>query len=887
VISALLIAIGVTLLVLAGGALGWYPSRLGGPAYWIDDHLYHAPVAWLTRSPWWPVSAGAVFGVALLLSFGGYLLAARRARRAGAGRRGWFWLLLGVQAATCSWLAVQPYLSSQDIFSYAFYTHILLWYHRNPYLAVPRDFPFDPLYSAIFWKDQPSNYGPIWTYVSALAPLLAGPRVGLTILGLKAITIGSALASTPLLWSALGQLRPEQRVLGTLLFAWNPLLLLEAAEAGHNDVLMALFLVLSIWCWSRQWRTAGVLMLTLGALVKYVAILLIPLYLYCWWRETNESPLRICLRPGILSLLVTVAAFAPVYAGQATLGVVGFGANDLAYTNSPLELVFRQVRVVLGDSSQVAELPLHYLGYWVEADGSTILWSSADVSHGTGVALPKGADLLVVELPAGQWLHVYEARLGRFGYVQANTVHRVAAPRASPAIGTTEAVLEGVTQDPVAQRSNDVLRVLSLLLFLPAYWLGWRSIKETRTLLSFCISFLLIYLAVVQSWFWPWYLIWLLPFVALDPLSAAAQVALGLTATTAVLNAQPSVSPTPVLEWLYETRMVLIDGLPPLIVGVAWWKASGRRLPFRWRAVGVRLRKRGVWLRRRLVYGTGFRVGLAATVIFVGTSAVVAADQLQAAAIPPGVIAWRRDFGVAQQDYSAGEYEATVQALNGVLADRPNELAARRLRLAADLQMKRYADALPDVSWLIDAEPANPDWVLERGALEAQIQRLDLAQADFRAVAEHWPTNPAADEGVGEAAFEQGDLGAAKSWLGEALTLALTDPAARPADQGRIAREYGDVLASEGDLAGALQAYNQAVRLDPSDAQTYAARAALLRQEGRAEAIAPDLRRVLTLSGDVQQHQWAERLLQQVTKAPVAVVEEPGRYQSSLLALLT
>ncbi|HVC35487.1 MAG TPA: hypothetical protein VNL16_18415, partial [Chloroflexota bacterium] len=428
VFTALLLILGVILQVVAGAALGWYPSRIGGPAYWLDDHLYQPVLGLLSPVPDALAIAGLLFLLALVLSFVGYALGARWALRVGAGRERHFWLILGVQIMLCLWLLVQPYLSSQDIFSYAFYSHIFAWYQDNPYVAVPRDYPFDPLFSAIFWKDQTSNYGPLWTYLSALAPLVAGARVGWTLLVLKAITIGSAVAGTPLLWSTLRRLRPERRVIGTLLYAWNPLLLIESAEAGHNDVVMACLLIASLWFWCRRRRGASLTMLILAALVKYVAIALVPLYLLAWWKESGESPWRVLVRTALVGLGLGIVAFAPVFAGPATFAVVGFGSNSLAYTNSPMELVFREARVFLGESSEVADLPLHYDGHWIGSQPAAILWSFPDEQRGTGILLPAGTSLLVVEAQTGSWVHVYEPKLGRFGFIRANLTHPIPVP---------------------------------------------------------------------------------------------------------------------------------------------------------------------------------------------------------------------------------------------------------------------------------------------------------------------------------------------------------------------------------------------------------------------------------------------------------------------------
>src|SRR5579884_872009 len=120
------------------------------------------------------------------------------------------------------------------------------------------------------------------------------------------------------------------------------------------------------------------------------------------------------------------------------------------------------------------------------------------------------------------------------------------------------------------------------------------------------------------------------------------------------------------------------------------------------------------------------------------------------------------------------------------------------------------------------------------------------------------PAEPSAYEWAGLVNFERGNLEVASRQLAHALAL---DPRS-----ARIARELGNVLASDDRIADALVLYDDAIHLDPTDARTYANRAALLRYMGSASETIPDLRKVLVLSGDVQQQQWAARLLGNLTR---------------------
>jgi hypothetical protein len=866
VLGPSLLAAGLVLLGIAGAALGWYPSRIGGPAFWLADNLYSGPVSALTNSPTWPFGAGALFVVALALCFGGCLVAIRwaRSRREGTSRD--LWRVLLIQLAFLAWLAIQPFVSSQDIFSYAFYARMVARYHVNPYVLVPRDLPFDPLFSAIFWKDQPSNYGPLWTYLSSLAPLVAGDATGLTLLTLKGIAIASALAGTPLLWDALKRHDPRRRVMGTVIYAWNPLLLVEAGVAGHNDIVMALFLIASVWLWLSGRRRLSLASLTLAALTKYVALILVPIFLVAWIRERRERWWAVVAQSAVIVLALTLAAFAPVYAGPQTLGVIAFGTNPLAYSNSAMELAFRQIRMAFGASSDLAELPLHYNGYWVGGAPPPNQWCEPDPANGTGVALPTGEPLLVVALPSNQWLHVFEPEVGRFGYVALNAVQPTAAPPLSTANDTTLAVLLGSAQDPAARWSNLFLRLASAALLLAA--LGWllRTVRSTDRMLRVSLVVLLLYLMLVQTWYWPWYLIWAIPLAALFPESLPSIVALGLTVTSSLLNAQPNVSPGPTVEWLYESRMLAIDGAPLLVAVWVAWGRRGRPMPHWLGQLDGKARRVVHRLgQKATAMAPGFAVAAGVLAMGLGDLSVWRAS---VGAVDPPIIAWERAFGAAQSDLSAGNDAAAVQELNLVLDARPNELLAVKLRLVANLDMRHYADAVPDVTRLLAATPSDQSLRLERATLNQKLARGDRAIADYRQLIQMNPNNASAHAGAGEVAFDAGDLAMAGTELARATELAPSN--------ALFARELAAVDAAGGKSAAARDEYDRAIGEDPSDAQTYAERAAFLRYAGYDDAPLPDLHHVLVLSGDVNEHQWAANLLASLATPADQHVEGTG-----------
>jgi hypothetical protein len=63
-----------------------------------------------------------------------------------------------------------------------------------------------------------------------------------------------------------------------LVFAWNPLLAVEVAGSGHIDIVGALLLLVSAAALVRRWRATAAVALGLAIAVKFLPIVLLPLY---------------------------------------------------------------------------------------------------------------------------------------------------------------------------------------------------------------------------------------------------------------------------------------------------------------------------------------------------------------------------------------------------------------------------------------------------------------------------------------------------------------------------------------------------------------------------------------------------------------------------------
>lgn len=240
----------------------------------------------------------------------------------GTGRRWIVWGFAGLFAATLFWL--MPITS--DLFAYLSQAHMLTDLGGNPLLDSPLGFN-DPLVLAYPtpYASYPTAYGPAWLLVSA--PGTLGPwDVAAGLLYLKGLCVAAFFGCAWLLERILQVLRPASAMKGLYLFAWNPLALVMAVGDAHNDIVMMVLVLLSVWLLLRErWLLAsGVL--TLSVWIKYVSVVLFPLLaLYVWQRSTGRQGSRRwvpLVGGGLAVAFVSVCVFIPFWDFENTLRIV-------------------------------------------------------------------------------------------------------------------------------------------------------------------------------------------------------------------------------------------------------------------------------------------------------------------------------------------------------------------------------------------------------------------------------------------------------------------------------------------------------------------------------------------------------------------------------------
>jgi alpha-1,6-mannosyltransferase len=145
----------------------------------------------------------------------------------------------------------------------------------NPYIVVPSDPALGGLHTpetrTLNNPDVPSPYP-----AGAQLFFRAVTAIRESVFALKVAFVVCDLAIVLVLLDILRSSR--QGAHWVLAYAWNPLLATEVAGSGHIDIVGALLLLVSFAALGRRWRTLAAVAFGLAVAVKFLPIVLLPLY---------------------------------------------------------------------------------------------------------------------------------------------------------------------------------------------------------------------------------------------------------------------------------------------------------------------------------------------------------------------------------------------------------------------------------------------------------------------------------------------------------------------------------------------------------------------------------------------------------------------------------
>jgi hypothetical protein len=399
-------------LLLEGVYLALYPLLIGGAQAndpfrqaiesafpWVS--MFYWTTRWpllaqpFNHVPWLdPRSGGALnlsflfLSIACVVAFLAARVARRRVRQqlSNVGERGIFWtifLATALLGMTLMYIPVEKSTLPQDMALYGLYGRMVVAYHVNPYVVAPSAFPSDILQALVVSPKTlgTAPYGPLWLDVSVLVAFLTQDSIAHLLLDFRLIGLVVHLANTALIWTLLTRLKPESRASATLLYAWNPVVLLLGVGMMHQEgVVVLLGLLAFLFLQRNSWTLAWVCML-LAALANPFFLLLLPLFLRIMLKEARVVHIGRCflwcLGIGCISVLVVGLTYFPYWEGWGQQGLLAYLRQtflpDTAMNS--LDAALRSMPISLPPVIQPFISPAHWAMFALALVGCILLFA--------------------------------------------------------------------------------------------------------------------------------------------------------------------------------------------------------------------------------------------------------------------------------------------------------------------------------------------------------------------------------------------------------------------------------------------------------------------------------------------------------------------------------
>jgi len=269
--------------------------------------------------------------VLFALAFVLVLIAARiggrvaRERLSANGRRLLLWTIFALTGMMGIIFVFAPAVMSRDLFLYAAYGRMVTVYHVNPYVVSLAAYPTQLLSAFVPKGTGVAPYGPLWIDLTLPVVVIARESVANIMIGFRLVGLVAHLANAALIWAILAKLKPEIRISGTLMYAWNPLVLLVGVSEMHYEIVVVFFVLLAVLFCQRNSLLPGWICLLLAVLINILAVLLLPLFFRLIWKEARVMRRwrRVLwwLALIVLSGVVVVLAYAPYWRGWSLAGI--------------------------------------------------------------------------------------------------------------------------------------------------------------------------------------------------------------------------------------------------------------------------------------------------------------------------------------------------------------------------------------------------------------------------------------------------------------------------------------------------------------------------------------------------------------------------------------
>lgn len=274
---------------------------------------------------------------------------------------------------------------SYDLFNYIFDAKIVTHYFQNPYIHKALDFPQDPMLSFMHWVQRTYPYGPVWLMVTVPVSFIGLQFFLPTLFLFKFLASISYLVVAWCIEKVLKKGDPEVSLMGLMIFAFSPLVIVEGLVSAHNDMVMIAFASLALVTFVNRKSIWSFLLLFLSIGVKFATAVLLPLWIIGFFIKKKGGLETLAIVSFMLLIIPVVVAsirtnFQPWY----LLFLFPFAA--LFPRKQALVVSFG----IFSFASLFQYIPFIYTGNWdnpIPFILSVMLWSSLGVSVAVGLII--------------------------------------------------------------------------------------------------------------------------------------------------------------------------------------------------------------------------------------------------------------------------------------------------------------------------------------------------------------------------------------------------------------------------------------------------------------------------------------------------------------------
>ncbi|MBR2705115.1 MAG: hypothetical protein IKE91_06585 [Clostridia bacterium] len=208
-----------------------------------------------------------------------------------------------------------PFMSS-DVYYYLGIGRLASKYNQNPYytdmksyiddnnININDDSVMETGYKN-YWANTTVVYGALWSMICAAVAFFSFGSLNAGILIFKILNVLIHIFNCVLLYKL------SKKKIFPLLYGLNPFVLIEGIVNVHNDIYMVFFILLALYMLREKKNIIlSILFVAFATLIKYVAILLLPLIIiYYYKEETLGKRILKCVSWGILFILFIIIPY--------------------------------------------------------------------------------------------------------------------------------------------------------------------------------------------------------------------------------------------------------------------------------------------------------------------------------------------------------------------------------------------------------------------------------------------------------------------------------------------------------------------------------------------------------------------------------------------------